>query len=128
MVRIFLICIGTASVAAGVIGLFVPVLPTTPFLLLAAACYARSSEHFHQWLLNNRWFGQYIKDYHEGRGIRRSQKVMALSLMWLSISLAVLFALEIWWAKALLTAIAVGVTIHLLRIPTRKRPQDSEKT
>jgi cobalt-precorrin 5A hydrolase len=78
------------------IGIFVPVLPTTPFLLLAAACYARSSEHFHQWLLNNRWFGQYIKDYHDGLGIRLSQKITALSLMWLSICSAVVFAVDAW--------------------------------
>ncbi len=105
--------------AAGVIGIFVPVLPTTPFLLLAAACYARSSDRFHQWLLNNPWFGQYIKDYHDGLGIRLSQKVIALSLMWLSICFAVVFAVDAWWGRTLLLMIAIGVTIHLLRMPTR---------
>jgi uncharacterized membrane protein YbaN (DUF454 family) len=67
-IRILLVIAGTLFVGLGIIGIFIPVLPTTPFLLLAAACYARSSRKFHEWLLNNRWFGDYIRNYLQGKG------------------------------------------------------------
>ena len=67
--RFLLIIAGTIFLVFGIIGIFLPILPTTPFLLLAAACYARSSKRFYNWLMNNKWFGNYIKNYNEGRGV-----------------------------------------------------------
>jgi uncharacterized membrane protein YbaN (DUF454 family) len=119
-VRILLIASGTFFVALGVLGVFLPVLPTTPFLLLAAVCYARSSERFYSWLLNNRWCGEYIRNYREGRGIPLKQKVFAIMLLWLTIGYAALFVVSLWWIKLILVAIAVGVTVHLVRIKTYK--------
>ena len=81
MTRILLIACGTLCVALAVLGLFLPVLPTTPLLLLAAVCYARSSERFYHWLMTNRWFGAYIRNYREGRGIPLWHKVLAISLL-----------------------------------------------
>jgi len=78
-------------VALAVLGLFLPVLPTTPFLLLAAVCYARSSERFYHWLMTNRWFGEYIRNYREGRGIPLKQKVLTISLLWVTIGYAAAF-------------------------------------
>ena len=112
---------GSLSVALGVIGIFFPVLPTTPFLLLAAFCYARSSERFYHWLLNNRWFGAYIHNYREGRGIPLTEKILAISSLWLTIGFSVLFVVQVMWVKLLLLAIAVGVTIHLVRIKTLRK-------
>lgn len=112
---------GSLSVALGVIGIFFPVLPTTPFLLLAAFCYARSSERFYHWLLNNRWFGEYIRNYREGRGIPLTEKILAISSLWLTIGFSVLFVVPVAWVKLLLLAIAVGVSIHLVRIKTLKK-------
>jgi len=126
-VRAVLIAGGTLFVALGFIGIFVPGLPTTPFLLLAAWCYARSSERFHRWLLNNRWFGEYIKNYQEGRGMRLRDKVVALLMMWTTMGWTIVYILPVWWGKLLLLAVAVGVTIHLLRIRTfRSAPLDRE--
>jgi len=68
-VRVALIVVGTISTALGILGIFVPILPTTPFLLLAAACYSRSSQRFYDWLLNNKYFGNYIRNYLEKKGI-----------------------------------------------------------
>jgi uncharacterized membrane protein YbaN (DUF454 family) len=117
-VRTLLIIGGTLFVALGVIGIFVPVLPTTPFLLLAAACYARGSERFYHWLVTNRWFGEYIKNYREGRGIPLKQKVLTISLLWLTIGYVAGFVVSSWWLKLVLLGIAIGVTIHLKRIRT----------
>jgi len=123
--KVLLIVSGTFFVALGVLGVFVPVLPTTPFLLLAAFCYARSSERFLHWLLTNRWFGAYIKNYREGRGIPLREKLLTIVALWLSISFSALYVVESWWGKLLLVAVAVGVTVHLLRIKT---PRADAKT
>jgi hypothetical protein len=120
LARIVLIAGGTLCVALAVLGLFLPVLPTTPFLLLAAVCYARSSERFYHWLLTNRWFGAYIRNYREGRGIPLWHKVLAISLLWLTIGYAVGFVVPQWWVKGILLGIAVGVTIHLLKTKTAR--------
>jgi hypothetical protein len=118
----FLLLIGALSVALGIVGILVPVLPTTPFLLVAAYCFARSSDRFYQWLVTNRWFGEYIRNYREGRGIPLREKAVALSAMWLTIGLAVVFSLSAWWARSLLLGIAIGVTVHLVRLPTYRPP------
>ncbi|MBM3287822.1 MAG: DUF454 domain-containing protein [Candidatus Eisenbacteria bacterium] len=116
--RTLLQAAGTLSVALGVVGIFVPLLPTTPFLLLAAYCYGRSSERFHRWLLENRWFGEYVRDYREGRGLRRREKARALFALWLTIGIGVCFFASAWWLRLLLIGAATGVTIHLLRLRT----------
>ncbi len=121
--RLLLIIGGTLCVALGVVGMFLPVLPTTPFLLLAAVCYARSSERFYRWLMTNRWFGNYIRNYREGRGIPLREKVLIILLLWLTISYAAWFVVEPWWLKAILLGIAVGVTIHLVKTKTLRREE-----
>lgn len=116
--RTLFIIAGTLCVILGALGLLVPVLPTTPFLLLAAVCYARSSDRFYQWLLTNRWFGTYIRNYREGRGIPVWHKVLAISLLWLTIGYAAWFVVSVWWVRVILLVIAVAVTVHLLRTRT----------
>lgn len=122
--RILLVISGSLSVALGVVGMFLPVLPTTPFLLLAAICYARSSERFYRWLLGNRWCGEYIRNYREGRGIPLKQKVLAILLLWLTIGTTACFAVSRWWVRLILLVIAAGVTIHLGRIKTQKSAKE----
>lgn len=101
--------------ALGVLGVFLPLLPTTPFLLLAAACYARSSEKLYDWLLGNRWFGRYIRDYREGKGIPLRRAAVAIALLWLTIGYTTIVAVSLWWVRLILVAIAGGVTVHLVR-------------
>ena len=115
-----LIVLGTLCVALGVLGMFLPLLPTTPFLLLAAICYARSSERFYHWLMTNRWCGEYIRNYREGRGIPLKQKVLTILLLWLTIGSTAWLAISQWWVRLILLVIAVGVTIHLVKIKTFK--------
>jgi uncharacterized membrane protein YbaN (DUF454 family) len=118
--RILLVIAGTVCVGLGIVGIFVPVLPTTPFLLLAAACYARSSQRFHSWLLNNKWFGSYIRNYLERKGITLKAKIITLSLLWITIGVSAAFAVETLALKLILIIIAIGVSIHILSLRTLK--------
>lgn len=115
--RNLLIISGTLSVGLGILGMFLPLLPTTPFLLLAGYCYARSSKRFYNWLINNRWCGEYIKNYQEGKGITLKHKVVAIILLWLTMSYSI-WLVSAWWVRCLLLGIASGVSIHLLRLRT----------
>ncbi len=121
--KALLIALGTLCVALGVLGVFLPVLPTTPFLLLAAFCYGRSSKRFYSWLMTNRWCGEYIRSYREGKGMPIRQKMLTLLLLWLTIGSTAWLAVSLWWLRLILLGIAVGVTIHLVRIRTLKPEQ-----
>ncbi|UCG84685.1 MAG: YbaN family protein [Dehalococcoidia bacterium] len=114
--RPLLIAVGSFSVGLAFIGIFVPILPTVPFLLLAAACYARSSERFSNWLLNNRLFGKVIRDYRDGKGVPPRTKAIAIGLLWITISLSIAFVVNLLAFKVILVLIATGVTIHILTI------------
>jgi len=115
-----LITAGTFFVGLGVLGIYLPLLPTTPFLLLAAACYARGSKRFYTWLLSNKWFGNYIKNYREGKGVPLRVKVLSISLLWITIIFSAAFVVHILLARIILILIASGVTIHILSIRTLK--------
>ena len=115
--RIALVVIGTVALALGVIGIVVPVLPTTPFLLLAAACYARSSERLHRWLMNNRFLGEPVRNYRDSRAVKLHVKVYAITLLWAGIAVSIV-AIGGFWLTLGLTAIALAVTAHILRLRT----------
>jgi hypothetical protein len=119
IVRGTLIALGTVFVGFGVVGIFLPILPTTPFFLLAAACYARSSERFYYWILHNRWFGNYIKNYREGKGISLTVKLWTIFALWFTILLSV-FIVDDYYVKVLLLFIAAAVTLHIVTIKTFK--------
>jgi uncharacterized membrane protein YbaN (DUF454 family) len=114
----FLITVGTISVGLGLLGIFVPLLPTTPFLLLAAACFMRSSDRLYDWLIHHKWFGEYIRNYREHRAIPLRAKVVTLILLWGVIGTTAWFAVTLWWVRVLLGLVAVGVTLHLLLMKT----------
>jgi len=108
---------GTIALLAGVLGIFLPLLPTTPFLLLASACYLRGSRRMHQWLMNQRHLGSYLRSYQEGRGIPLRAKITALALMWPSLAFSMWFV-PLPWVRPLLLLPGIFVTIYLLRMPT----------
>jgi len=122
-----LIFAGTVCVALGVLGMFLPLLPTTVFLLMAAYCYSRSSERFHTWLLSNRLFGSYISNYKAGKGISMRQKISTLTFLWISIGFSMWMIGAKFWVDLLLVAIAVGVTLHLVLLKTY-RPETQPAT
>ncbi|MCK9265416.1 YbaN family protein [bacterium] len=115
-----LIAVGTLSVVIGFIGIFVPILPTTPFLLLSAFCYSRSSKNFYNWLIGNRFCGQYVRNYIQGKGVPLKQKLYTSILLWVTILYTVFFIIKLLWLKFLLIFIAVAVTVHLIMIKTYK--------
>jgi uncharacterized membrane protein YbaN (DUF454 family) len=115
-----LIIVGLLAVGLGIVGVFVPLLPTTPFLLLAAACFLRSSPFLYDWLMQHKWFGAYIRNYHEQRAMTLRAKIGVLSLLWLAIGYSAIFAVDLWWLRLLLMVIAVGVSTHILSLNTYK--------
>lgn len=117
LVRLLLLGSGWLAVALGVLGIFLPLLPTTPFLLLAAACFARSSERFYQWLVGHPYLGPWFRDYLEGRGIPRKGKIYAIALMWLSISISC-WIVPIPWARFGMLLTAILVTFWIARQKT----------
>ena len=119
--RWVLIIIGSFFTGLGILGIFLPLLPTTPFLLLAAACYIRSSERFYNWLINSKWLGNYIKNYLEGKGVSLKVKVLSISLLWITVGYSIVFVVNIFPIRVILILIAIGVTIHLLFIRTLKK-------
>ncbi|MFT3743287.1 MAG: YbaN family protein [Pyrinomonadaceae bacterium] len=121
-----LIFLGTVCVALGVLGMFLPLMPTTVFLLMAAYCFSKSSERFHNWLLTNRFLGKYISGYKSGKGISVRQKVSTIAVLWISISVSIWLLAASFWPTLLLIAVAIGVTIHLLWIKTYRPEQNAE--
>jgi uncharacterized membrane protein YbaN (DUF454 family) len=121
--KAFLIFFGTVSVGLGLVGMILPLMPTTVFLLLAAYCYGRSSERFHTWLLNNRFCGQYIRNYQSGLGISMRQKISTIAMLWASIGLSIWMIDSRFWLTLLLAGVAIGVTIHLLWLKTYQAPE-----
>ena len=125
--RYVLLAVGTVSLVAGVIGVFVPILPTTPFLLLAAACYIRSSEQLYHWLLDHRHLGRYVSDFVSGAGVPFRAKVIALSLMWVTTTMTSVFfitrfGVSVWTVGHAvgLACIAAGVHYYIgFHLPTR---------
>ncbi|NKE06214.1 DUF454 family protein [Mesobacillus selenatarsenatis] len=116
--KALLIIIGTLSIALGVIGIVVPLLPTTPLILLGAACYVKASDELYQKLIKNKWLGRYIKDFREKNGITLKNKVLSLSLMWISITGTILFFDIEFWLAAALIIVAVTVSAYILSFDT----------
>ena len=114
--RRLLVIAGTVFTGVGILGILVPILPTTPFLLLAAACFVRSSQRFYNWLLNNRLLGIYISSYVQGKGMPRRVKVFTVVLLWTTIGLSMWLATQDVVIRVILVLVAVGVTIHIILI------------
>ena len=117
ILRSVLATIGLVSTGLAVLGIFLPLLPTVPLLLLAAACFARSSERFHSWLLQHPHLGPMIRGYLEGQGIPLRSKILTIALLWFTISVSVLLLTTPLWVKITLLAIGSAVTIYLLQLP-----------
>jgi hypothetical protein len=126
--RALWLSIGMICLVLGAIGIVLPILPTTPFLLASAACFCKSSPKMYKWLLNNKWFGEYIKNYKEGRGLTLKTKITALSVLWITIGVSTVFFLGrllppqlVLPLQIAMVAVAVAVSIYLLRLPTFKK-------
>jgi uncharacterized membrane protein YbaN (DUF454 family) len=121
-VRGLLLAAGSLCVGLGLLGLVFPVLPTTPFLLLAAACYARASERFHSWLVHNAIFGPIIQEWQRHRSLPYRTKVNAIALMLLTLGVSIVFFVSHPMARVLLAVLGAALALYLYRIPSRDRP------
>lgn len=120
LVRWVLIGCGWASVVAGAIGVVLPLVPTIPFLLLAAACFARSSERFHTWLVEHNHLGPLVRHYRHGDGIPPKAKGMAIGMVWVSFPASAFLLVPVVWVRIVLMAVAIAVTLYLLGLPTSR--------
>jgi uncharacterized protein len=117
-VRSLLLIAGFISILFAILGIFLPLIPTTPLVLLAAYFFGKSSQKFHTWLINNKMFGKYIKNYQDGKGLSRRSKITAITSMWAVLIISGIWATEIMFVRIILGVVGIGVTIHLLRMPT----------
>lgn len=118
--RYFYLVSGFLLVAIGVIGIFLPILPTTIFLILASACFVKGSPSANEWLRNHRILGAYLKNYQDKSGLTIRAKIFNIAFLWIMILSSAYFFTEEIFIRLLLLAIAVGVTIHLLMVKTKK--------
>ena len=115
------IFVGIISLGLGILGIFLPLLPTTPFILLSAALFIRSSQRLYIWLLNHKVFGNYIRSFLEERSIPLKVKIRSISLLWATILFSIFFVVsDKIWLQLILLAVAIGVTIHILHYKTKK--------
>lgn len=110
--------LGFVSLFLAIFGIFLPLLPTTPFLLLSAYCFARTSNKWYDWLLNHKYFGKIIRDYHQKKGVTLGIKIYALSLLWTTILSSVIFVVDLFFVDALLILIALVVSLHIIKLKT----------
>ena len=121
LLRVLWVGLGCLFVGLGAIGAVVPGMPTTVFLVLAAACFIRSSQRLYDWLISNKTFGPYLKDYREGKGIPRRAKVLALSMIVIFVSFAVFYAIEATQIKVLVGLIGlIGFLFVFFKVPAAK--------
>lgn len=113
-----LLIAGSICLALGIVGLFLPLLPTTPFLLLAAACYFRSSERLYRWLVEHRLFGKSIRGFRRFHAVSARAKIVSLLLLWATITLSAIFAVRLLWVRIVLFGIAAVVSWYILRLRT----------
>ena len=113
--KYLLIFVGSSALAIGIVGILLPVLPTTPFLLLASFCYIRSSKRLYNWLINHKIFGSYIYNYLTYRAVKRSVKIGALLFLWLSLLTSIIIFANLY-LRIFLVAVGIGVSIHLFTL------------
>ena len=114
------ICIGLLSVALGIIGAFLPVMPTVPFLLVALFCFERSSKKYHEMILNNKYFGKVLRDYYEGKGLTTSVKIKAILFLSCGIGFS-FYKVQHLYLRIMLVVIWLGVTIHIILLKTKHK-------
>jgi uncharacterized membrane protein YbaN (DUF454 family) len=117
--KYILMAVGCLSLFLGILGIFLPLLPTVPFLLLTAYCFARSSNRLYNWLIYHKTFGSYIYDYQTYRAIKRKTKVLAISFLWGSLGISMILLPGVYICL-LLSLLGMGVTFYILSLQTLK--------
>jgi uncharacterized membrane protein YbaN (DUF454 family) len=126
VIRYVLLVAGSISLAIGVIGIFIPVLPTTPLLLITAYCYLRSSKRMYNWLIHHRILGIYIYNYLEHKAVPRKTKIGAIVFLWLTLIISILL-IGNWYVRTILMVVGICVSIHLFTLKTLERKDPMHK-
>lgn len=116
--KVIYIVLGSLSLGLGIAGIFLPLLPTTPFLLLTAALYFRGSPRLYDWLLQHKQLGPYIRNFREHKALPLHVKIVSISLIWITLLYCVLFLVPILWLKLLLLLLAASISWHILSYKT----------
>jgi uncharacterized protein len=128
IVKALLVVAGSICVVLGVMGIILPIVPTTPFLLLAAICYSHSSERFYLWLLTNRYFGQYIRDWRENKGLTYLTKFWVIFVLVVTMGISIVFFIPIFAVKVVLACIGTFITFYILSLPTKQQDIPSDES
>lgn len=128
MGRYIMIGAGICSLGLGIAGIFLPVLPTTPFILLAASLFMKSSDRLYRWIRSHPRLGRYIDNYLNLKGITAKDKAVSITVLWLTLGATATFAVDSLFMRLLLAAVAIGVTTHLLLIKTLKEKAGEEES
>jgi hypothetical protein len=118
--RIAYVVLGTVSLALGLIGVVLPVIPTTPLILLSAWCYYRGSKRFHDWLINHPYLGKIVAEYSGEEGMKRGSKIKAIAFTWAAVLLTAAFVLESTTMRVIIILIGCIGTFVVLRLKTRE--------
>ncbi len=120
LVKYLLASLGLISLSLGIVGIFLPLLPTTPFLILSAALFMKSSKRLYNWLMNHKYLGEHLQNYLLHKTISKKSKISALSLLWIAILATIIMIIDNLIIKILLLVIAIAVTIHILSFKSNK--------
>lgn len=115
--KYLLIMAGILAMSAGFLGIFLPILPTTPLLLLAAACFLKSSRKLYLWTINHKLFGPYIRNYLKYKAVSKKHKIITVSMLWLVIIISIILVKESIFIRLLLLGVAIGVSWHIFSLP-----------
>ena len=127
IMKALVFALGWISVVLGVIGIFLPVLPTTPFLLLAAACFVRTSPRFYHWLISHPRLGKYVIYYLDGKGIPLKAKIYTLAIMWTTLLTTAFILVPRTTVQVILPMIGIGTSIYILQLPNLEISGNSDK-
>ncbi len=125
--KIILSLLGTVSLVLGIVGIFLPVLPTTPFLLLSAALYFRSSPRLYAWLMGHPQLGPYIKNFREHRSIPLRVKVVSVGMVWITLLYCAVFVAKVLWFRLFFVGLAVAISLHILQYKTLRNSKPKNK-
>jgi uncharacterized protein len=125
--RVVWVSIGILTLSIGLIGIALPILPTTPFLLATAYCFSRGSLRFYTWLTTNRAFGRYVRDYYEGRGISRRAKIATLLMLWTTIGISIAILIHPLWLRVILVIVGVAVSYHIATLGNNRARKASKQ-
>jgi len=127
IIKVFFMMSGYFFLGLGIVGIFVPLLPTTPFLLLSAACFFRGSDKLYYWISHHKIFGKYVTNYHKHKAIPKRAKIFSITLLWITIISSATFFIPLFWVKIMIFIVAIVVTIHIVSLRTLTREMLDEQ-